>query len=94
MLGVQLHRTTAYHPQSNGLVERFHRTMKTSLKARLTGPNWIYEFPWFLLRIRTTPKQDNTPRLLNSCMVSDLMSMGALSRLALSYGHLWSNSDN
>ena len=25
LLGAQLHRTTAYHPQSNGIVERFHR---------------------------------------------------------------------
>ena len=33
-LGVQLHRTTltAYHPQSNGLVERFHIPLKTSFK--------------------------------------------------------------
>ena len=30
--------TTAYHPPSNGLVERFHRTLKTSLCARVTGP--------------------------------------------------------
>ena len=54
----QLHSTTAYHPQSNGLVERFHRTMKTSLKTRLTGRNWIDELPWVLLGIRTVPKQD------------------------------------
>ena len=26
--------TTAYHPQANGLVERMHRTMKASLKAK------------------------------------------------------------
>ena len=45
LLGVQLHRTTAYHSQSNGLVDRFHRTMKTYLKARLTGPNYIDELP-------------------------------------------------
>ena len=48
-LGIQLHRTTAYHPCSNGLVERFHRHLKTSLKARLTGTNWMDELPWVLL---------------------------------------------
>lgn len=34
-LGVKLHRTTAYHPQANGLCERFHRSMKATLRASL-----------------------------------------------------------
>ncbi|GFO47472.1 Pol polyprotein [Plakobranchus ocellatus] len=57
-LGVQLHRTTASHPQSNGLVERSHRTLKAALKARLQGPNWADELPWILLGLRTAPKED------------------------------------
>lgn len=58
LLGVRHSRTTAYHPQANGLVERFHRHMKSALRARLTGPNWIDELPWVLLGIRTAPKDD------------------------------------
>ena len=58
LLGIELHPSTAYHPQANGLVERLHRTLKTSLKARLTGPHWISELPWVLLGHRTTPKED------------------------------------
>jgi hypothetical protein len=58
LLGIQLHRTTAYHPQANGLVERFHRHMKGSLRARLTGPNWIDELSWVMFGIRTAPKDD------------------------------------
>jgi len=58
MLGMEHSRTTAYHPQANGLVERFHRHMKSSLRARLTGPNWVEELPWVLLGIRTSPKED------------------------------------
>lgn len=58
LLGTNLHRTTAYHPQANGLVERFHRHLKASLTARLTSPAWADELPWVLLGIRTTSKED------------------------------------
>ena len=47
-LGVKFHRyhhTSAYHPQANGMIELFHQTLKTTLKARLTGPNWVEELP-------------------------------------------------
>ena len=57
-LGVKLHRTAAYLPQANGLVERFHRSMKTALKARLTNDNWLDELPSVMLGIRTAPKED------------------------------------
>jgi len=55
--GTKLHHTTAYHPQANGL-ERFHRHLKTALRARLTTPNWMDELPWILLGIRTASKED------------------------------------
>ena len=58
MLGIQLHFTTAYHRQANGIVERFHRHLKAALRARLTGPDWTDELPWVLLGIRTQPKDD------------------------------------
>jgi len=56
LLGVQLHHTTACHPQASGLVERYHRTLKASLAARCTGHKWTSHLPWTLLGIRTTPK--------------------------------------
>lgn len=31
VLGCKRLRTTAYHPQANGLVERFHKQLKASL---------------------------------------------------------------
>ena len=35
-----------------------HRDLKAALKCGLSGPNWIEEFPWVLLGIRTAPKED------------------------------------
>ena len=58
MLGIQLSSTTSYHPQANGLVERFHRRLKDALKARLTGADWFDQLPWVLLGLRTTVKDD------------------------------------
>ena len=34
LLGSKRARTTSYHPQANGLVERFHRQLKAALKTR------------------------------------------------------------
>ena len=48
-LDILLHHTTAFHPQANGLVERFHRHLKSALMARSTGPDWVAELPWVLL---------------------------------------------
>ncbi|KRX17349.1 Retrovirus-related Pol polyprotein from transposon [Trichinella nelsoni] len=49
-------RTTPYHPQSSGLVERFHRTLLTMLSARATTyrRNWDLVLPMTLLAYRTS----------------------------------------
>ncbi|XP_061568530.1 LOW QUALITY PROTEIN: uncharacterized protein K02A2.6-like [Cololabis saira] len=57
-LGVQVHRTTAYHPQANGLCERFHRSLKAALRAALSDGNWVDRLSWVMLGLRTAPKED------------------------------------
>ena len=58
LLGTKLHHTTTFHPQANGMVERFHRDLKAALRARLKGPNWADQLPWVLLGLRTAPRED------------------------------------
>lgn len=53
-LGFKHVHTTSYHPQSNGLVERFHRTLKTSLRCLGTSSNWHDSLPLVLLGWRNT----------------------------------------
>lgn len=58
LLGSKRIRTTAYHPQANGMVERFHRSFKVAIRASGNSTNWSRELPLVLLGLRTTMKED------------------------------------
>ncbi|GBN00853.1 Gag-Pol polyprotein [Araneus ventricosus] len=62
MLGTQKIKTTPYHPISNGTVERFHRHLKSAIKAH-ENEKWSELIPIILLGIRTAVKED----LQSSC---------------------------
>lgn len=54
-LGIKHLRTTTYHPQTNGAVERCHRTLKNSLRTMCsTTQDWEEKLPLVLLSLRTT----------------------------------------
>lgn len=57
LLGVQHLRSTAYHPEANGMIERLHRSIKASIKCKET-PLWTDELPAILLSHRSTLKED------------------------------------
>ena len=59
LLGVAHIKTTAYHPQSNGMVERTHRQLKDALRARLATHDWPLHLPWVLLGLRSAPKEES-----------------------------------
>ena len=50
-------RTTAYHPEGNGLLERQHRTIKTMLRCHKS--EWLAALPLVLFAIRATPMSNN-----------------------------------
>lgn len=57
MIGSQTNRTTAYHPQSNGSVERWHRTLESAIKCHETD-DWVRVLPTIMLGLRNSLKED------------------------------------
>jgi len=60
LLDISHRPTTAYHPQSNGLVERFHRRLKDALRARCASSDWHTHLPWVMLGIRAAWRLDGS----------------------------------
>jgi cleavage and polyadenylation specificity factor subunit 1 len=57
LCGIQLSRTTAYHPTAERLVERFHRTLKAAIMCH-ADQHWTEALPLLLLGIRTSFQAD------------------------------------
>jgi hypothetical protein len=58
LLNIQHSPTTSYHPQSNGLVERFHRRLKDALWSQVAAADWHDHLPWVMLGIRASSRED------------------------------------
>ena len=59
LLGVKTLRTTSYHPQANGMVERIHRVLKERLMSRASrASDWMANLPFVLLGIRASARDD------------------------------------
>ena len=56
-LNISHQPTTAYPPQSNSLIERFHRRLKDALCSYCIASDWFRHLPWILLSFCTTPAE-------------------------------------
>ena len=56
LLGLKKVNTTAYHPQTNGLVEWFNRTLTEMLskKVQKGGKDWDQQLPYLLFAYRAS----------------------------------------
>jgi cleavage and polyadenylation specificity factor subunit 1 len=57
LVGFHRLRTCSYHPQSNGMIERCHRTVKAAMKAR--KDEWLSALPIILLGVRCIPNKSS-----------------------------------
>lgn len=57
MLGIGHIKTTSFHPQSNGMIERMHRTLKATIMA-YEDARWEENLPIILLGLRSTFEPD------------------------------------
>lgn len=57
LIGFRQSRSTAYHPQANGMVERFHRQLKAAIMCHV-NESWTDALPFVLLGIRAAWKED------------------------------------
>ena len=55
LLGIEKTRTTPYHPESDGMVERFNRTLATMLSAFVSSNNkdWDEQLPYVMMAYRS-----------------------------------------
>ena len=58
MLGIKPIRTIPYHPQTNGLVDRFNQTLKAMLRRSATesGKDWDKLIPFLLFAYGEVPQ--------------------------------------
>ncbi|XP_073803355.1 uncharacterized protein isoform X4 [Danio rerio] len=58
LLGIKSIRTTPYHPQTDGLTERFNQTLKQMLRKFVTetGQDWDQWLPYLLFAYREVPQ--------------------------------------
>ena len=73
-LGAELIHTTSYNPNANGFFERFHKSLKASLRAQVNSTNWFSNLGVVLLCLPVVHREEM------DCSVSE-MTLGCALRL-------------
>jgi cleavage and polyadenylation specificity factor subunit 1 len=68
---------TTHHPAANGLVERFHRTLKAAIMCHV-DQQWTEALPLVLLGIRTAFKEDLQESVAELAYGEPLSTLGEL----------------
>ena len=55
------------------MVERFHRQLKNSLRARHAASDWYSHLPWVLLGLHSAPREDSATFSAEAVYGSDLI---------------------
>jgi cleavage and polyadenylation specificity factor subunit 1 len=58
MLNISHKQMTAYHPESNGAVERLHCRLKDAHRVCAAAATWSKELPFVLLQLQVQPRED------------------------------------
>ena len=68
--------TTSFHPRSNGMIEWFHRFLKSALRSQLAALDWFLHLPLVLLGLRTILKDDTGLSVSEAVYGSPLTILG------------------
>ena len=87
ILGIFQIQTTSFHPQNNGMIKRFNRSLKSALRTCLAGPDWVHHLPLvmlvvslFLKMTKDSPQLKLCSALLFLFWVSSLYTLSCLWR--------------
>ena len=85
MLGIQRVKTSPYHPETDGLVERFNKTLKSMLRKFMndSGSDWDQWLPFLLFAYREVPWTFSEGS--NGCLEGSLGGTYATTTVQLSY---------
>ena len=90
LLGITKLNTTAYHPQCDGMVECFNRTLKTMLRKHAAdyGPQWDRYLPGVLWAYRNTPHESTGEKPSYLLFGMDCRSPSQAALLPPTQGHM------